>query len=264
MLFSAEGVKGIRDGDVDLMGLEDPCLTEELAILAEEIKFAETFSSMESIPNVDAHIYQVRRAIHKVSRVIHKLQKSITSKATAQKRMKESNAGNKKGEKRYEYSISLLNVRKHECEINLNRALALNRRLMLLAATCQGMQLCFSETGFFTLSKSPLACILLPVDFMEEYIGVDMVTRPLEVKQGSDLWLQMRKCARVTGSTLYNALGLETFEAQKKHFAHFVKGQPKVFKEDVKVKMEYGRINEVTAYISSAIHTYAMNILRNF
>lgn len=244
-ILSAEGVKGLRDGDVDLMGFEKPELRKELATLQEQLQFAEILIKTDAIPDVDVHIVRLKRAVYRISTVIAKLQRSITAKTLAQNKMRASNAGNKKGEKRSDYSISLLNVRKHECDINFNRALSLIGRLLLLIATCQGMQNTYSETGFFTLSKSPLISILLPVEILEEYFHMDMVTKPLEVKQGSELWLTMRKFARVTGSTMYHALGLENFDLLKKHFHTYVKGIPQTFKDDVKRMMEYGKANEV-------------------
>lgn len=242
-------MKGLRDGDVDLMGCERPNLESELTSLNEQMKFAQSLIDMETIDNVDLHIFRLKRAVHKISIVISKLQRSITSKTFAQNRMRASNAGNKKGEKRTDYSISLLNVRKHECDINLNRALSLVGRLLNLLAICSGMQQSYSDTGFFTLSKSPLASILLPVEILEEYFQMDMVTKPLQVKQGSDLWFAMRKVARVTGSTMYRALGLENFDLMKKHIQTYVKGIPRVYKEDVKAMFEYGKKNEVNSLL---------------
>lgn len=235
----------MRDGDVDLMGCERPRLQTELNTLQENLHFAQSLIDMDTIPDVDVHIVRLQRGVQRISAVIAKLQRSITSKTMSQNKMRASNAGNKKSEKRSDYSISLLNVRKHECDINLNRALSLQGRMLLLLATCRGMQQSYSETGFFTLSKSPLASILLPVEILEEYFNMDMVTKPLEVKQGSELWLTMRKFARVTGSTMYHALGLESFDCMKKHFQAYVKGIPHVFKDDVKAMMEYGKRNEV-------------------
>ena len=68
------------------------------------------------------------------------------------------------------------------------------------------------------------------------------------VKQGSDAWLQLRKKARLTGSTMYKALGLETLKAQKEHFDVHVKGkQAKTVTPEVQCMMDYGTENEIHA-----------------
>ena len=45
------------------------------------------------------------------------------------------------------------------------------------------------------------------------------------IKQGSDMWHSMRNKARVTGSTLRNAIGLNTLAKQKDHFYEKVLGR---------------------------------------
>ena len=68
------------------------------------------------------------------------------------------------------------------------------------------------------------------------------------VKQHSDLWFTLRSEAQVTGSTLYNALGLHTQRAMENHFnehVHKVPGPQST--EEAKKRMEYGSENEANA-----------------
>lgn len=245
ILNTGQGVRGLRDGDVDLMGLERPPLKEQLTIFEENMRFADKVLATHHIDNRDIQLLKIQETVVKVSKVIDKLQRSITAKCREQNDLRKSNAGNKKSERKCEYSISLLNVRKHDCEINLKKAVNLNFKLLRLAARCQSLEPCFSDSDFFTLSNSPLACVLIPVEILQDYLHLDMSARPIEVKQGSELWFKLRRIARVTGSSMYEALGLDTFDLQKKHFAHFVKGVPRTFDDKAKTMMEYGRCNEV-------------------
>ena len=41
---------------------------------------------------------------------------------------------------------------------------------------------------------------------------------PRSFKQGSELWNRLRSSAKVTGSTAYKALGLESLKKQQEHF----------------------------------------------
>ncbi len=47
------------------------------------------------------------------------------------------------------------------------------------------------------------------------------------VKQGTDEWKRIRSTARVTGSTVYTSIGLETLTAEQQHFDESVRGKSK-------------------------------------
>ena len=65
------------------------------------------------------------------------------------------------------------------------------------------------------------------------------------IKQRSTAWLTLRKTAKVTGSTLYNALGLSSLSDLKQHHYQFIKKRsPPPFSDDVKKRLEYETQNE--------------------
>ncbi|MES9902851.1 MAG: hypothetical protein ABW168_09220 [Sedimenticola sp.] len=68
------------------------------------------------------------------------------------------------------------------------------------------------------------------------------------VKQRSELWKEFRSSAVVTGSTLYDALGLRSLKNQTAHFdqvvSHIQKPEPT---EQVKTMMKHGSENEIHA-----------------
>ena len=100
---------------------------------------------------------------------------------------------------------------------------------------------CFRRTGpvlLDTLSNSRILCdpeILLVDDFLTDNLQF--------MKQRSDLWMEFQKGFQLTGSTMYNALGLRTLKDQKLHFRKYVK------KEDIPQEpspaMEHGTNHEV-------------------
>lgn len=69
-----------------------------------------------------------------------------------------------------------------------------------------------------------------------------------QIKQGTDAWFQTRKTAKVTGSTMYNALGLDGLQKQKDHFDTVICGLPeKTVSEKTKEFLSYGTENEPNA-----------------
>ena len=62
------------------------------------------------------------------------------------------------------------------------------------------------------------------------------------IKQRTEEWFALRKQARVTGSTLNNALGLDTLQKQKQHHYIHIRGrEPAPVPEDLQKKFDYGR-----------------------
>jgi hypothetical protein len=81
------------------------------------------------------------------------------------------------------------------------------------------------------------------------------------VKQRSDKWLEIRKSATVTGSTLFQALGLDALKKQREYCDDSVCGQDKKkVSEDVQKMMNYGTENENNATRGSSLPNF-MSIL---
>ena len=97
-----------------------------------------------------------------------------------------------------------------------------------------------------------------------EHITVDINISDTEnyryVAQRSLAWFEIRKIAKVTGSTIYNALGLGKFKFQLEHFDNVTFNKPKTeHSSEVNLRLQHGTENEVNA---SA--TFAANILPVF
>ena len=95
---------------------------------------------------------------------------------------------------------------------------------------------CFRRTGPVLLNNLSNSRLLHDP---ENLLVDDFLTdNPQFMKQRSDLWMEFRKGFQLTGSTMYNALGLQTLKDQKLHFRKYVK------KEDIPQKpspaMEHG------------------------
>ena len=68
------------------------------------------------------------------------------------------------------------------------------------------------------------------------------------IRQRTDAWFQLRSTAKVTGSTLNNAIGLGSLKVQQEHFDSVVYNNPKPApSQSAKECMEHGTVNEINA-----------------
>ena len=86
----------------------------------------------------------------------------------------------------------------------------------------------------------------------DRYIEIDQQIGPEAssrfVKQKSAKWISLRELARVTGSTIYKAVGCDGLGKQKDHFEKVICGVPeKEPSDDIKAAMEHGVTNEINA-----------------
>lgn len=73
-------------------------------------------------------------------------------------------------------------------------------------------------------------------------------------KQTTDAWTQIRASARVTGSTLHNAIILRGLKAQKQHFDEFIlKLSRQTHSTDTQIRLDHGIENEKRALATCAL-----------
>jgi hypothetical protein len=78
---------------------------------------------------------------------------------------------------------------------------------------------------------------------------------PRYLKQRSDIWFELRKSRRVTGSTLHTAFGLRGVKEQKCHFRKFLEGKES-FSQGVPKRPDWG-----TGHEGDAVATLVERIL---
>ena len=67
------------------------------------------------------------------------------------------------------------------------------------------------------------------------------------VKQNSETWYGLRQEAKVTGTTIYRALGLSTLCEQKEHYAKQISGEDIPISPELQALFDYGKNNEINA-----------------
>ena len=101
---------------------------------------------------------------------------------------------------------------------------------------------------------------LLPPEIVQYVLNLEDDTNIQFVKQCSEKWFQIRKQARVTGSTLNAALGLDTLQKQKQHhYIHVCGQQPPPVTDNLQKKFDHSTKNEVnaiTTLISTVVPVY--------
>jgi hypothetical protein len=70
---------------------------------------------------------------------------------------------------------------------------------------------------------------------------------PRYVKQRSDIWFEVRKQARVTGSTLHSAIGLRGLKEKQNHFVKFIEGIDFPIPSEVQARLSHGTKHECDA-----------------
>ena len=96
---------------------------------------------------------------------------------------------------------------------------------------------------------------LLPPDIANLVVDIEKDENVQYIKEWSDEWFVVHKKARVMGSTLNAAIGLDTLMKQKNHHYVHIRGcQPPSIPLDLQKKFDYGTKNEVNG-ISLLIST---------
>ena len=144
----------------------------------------------------------------------------------------------------YEYALSFVVANTYKLQSCSRRALQYNLHLFKLLVDLNDVRHWVPESQQVFLQDQPNYFSLLPPEHLSGMLNLENRNHDPLVKQRSDAWLQLRKKARLTGSTMYKALSLETFKVQKEHFDVHVKGKQT---PEVQCMMDYGTENEIHA-----------------
>lgn len=140
-------------------------------------------------------------------------------------------------ESKFVYAISGIIAFLHDVEEYLKKAVG------VLEEICQCISY-LNRARYVTGSTVNLSTNEYYVEISDDEKSVS--TR--NIKQRSDEWFMIRQQAKVTGSTLYKAIGLESLQKMKEHFETVICGVPER-KPSVEVEnaMKHGTFNEPNA-----------------
>ena len=239
---------GLTDnhGDVDLLGFEEgetlidrqhtlqnkmevisQCenLLEEISDIAqisEEAKNSTKFFLLASLKDVSIGMQEIRELKRK--------------KEYSKEKLIERGGDTNWRKGKYVYAISAIIAFIHDIDEYLQKAGQLLEHI--------SQSLAYFNQSQYTIGKN------INLSSCENYIEVPDVSggNTRHIKQRSEEWFNLRKSAKVTGSTIYTALGLDGTQRMKEHFEHVICGIPKrTPSEEIKSAMEYGTANEANA-----------------
>ena len=103
----------------------------------------------------------------------------------------------------------------------------------------------FTNLKVVSLHLQNNAHFLYDAERNSQFFDIDLPENFDLIKQRSPQWHALCQKAKVTGSTMYKALGLESLVALKQHHYEFVKKRkPPDFSPEIKLRLQYGQENE--------------------
>ena len=148
----------------------------------------------------------------------------------------------------FDYSLCCIFQHTTQLENCVNRTLNVIVDLCKMLAHMNGVGSLIPETRFVQLHKQANFSPLLPAEFISQYLDLDLEENTPFCAQRLEIWHRLRNKARVTGSTMFKALGFETLKAEKYHVYVFVKGRPpKDVDLELQKYIDFGIANEIHA-----------------
>ena len=222
------GCKGEDIGDCNMWGREGPpTLAKALIILQRTLKCAENIDvDMKNRP-LTVHKEFIKNLLVTSTRRIKRLHQRISGTFYLRKKLIANVGDNQELQYKYRRRMSTLNHNTAECESVVRRLLEINLTLTeLLAHMMKNSDVHVNpDIRHIDIAEHSNCFILLPPDIAKYAMNLNEDANTQYIKQGSTMWHEMRKKARVTGSTLRTAIGLDTLVKQKDHFHQFVIGR---------------------------------------
>ena len=239
------GCKGDDEGDINLWGREKPSLVKTVDELQSNTHLAETLKTDVTPQEIPSILSRTRALVDKVTLQLKSLRERIESVHYMKKRLIQTCTENPANQMKYMRRVSLLHQNSADCEAVFKYGLSSQTTLLEIASIASKCHTLFKHTGTLDLSEQANVFQLLPPEILNNTIPLSREIFTKYIKQGSEMWHKERKKARVTGSTLYKAVGLDTLSKQKDHHAEFVMGRtPQPFEPDVQKRLDHGLKHE--------------------
>ena len=237
-------------GDVNILGFEDgPSLDERLSALKVELdketaiisNLVDCVDDTKQLP--EASKSQLKqdfdRICIKLSKNVQEIREVKRKKEYAKEKFIER-GGSDWRHGTFVYVISAIHAYLFDINCYLTRAGEVMETINRWNAYLQNSERMYAQDN------------VVKLQIQSNYIPLPDVTTETEntryIKQRTEQWLNIRKEAKVSGSTIYGALGLDGLKAQKQHFDKVICGfaDPSPTQEAMKA-MQYGTDNEINA-----------------
>ena len=239
-LFGFEGPPTLKERQINF-DQEQKLINETKQKIEELLQYGETISSMCTMDKQSVSV-QIRSIITVLSNCLKQLREKRVHGENGLTKFKKLGGVSWKTSK-YIYVISYLTSRLYEIGECIS---SLMHSIDLLGNICSQLNSCtqlYARGSEIDLAhQSNFVCL------RNHSLDVSDVRDPCFVKQRGEQWMQIRSQARATGSTLHNAIGLNTLKAQLEHFDNVMhKIEKNTVDEITKQKMQYGVDHEIDA-----------------
>ena len=211
---------------------------------------------------IHTHYHNIRRVMHNSSMHIKRLCGRITGAFYLRKKLVKKCGNNSERQYKHRRRMSSLNQNTAECESIIRRLLEVNLKCSEIMASINNntdVHIC-GRARHVSLIEHANNFQLLPPEIVKYTLDLTNENNIQYIKQRTEELFALRKQARVTGSTLNNALGLDTLQKQKQHHYIHIRGrEPAPVPEDLQKKFDYGTKNEVNGVatlISTVVPAY--------
>ena len=231
-----EGLVNLDEGDVDLWGFEQKPtrqdISDRLKYCLKGIETLKTDCSEDSLGNL----------VQQLSFVVKDLRHARVEQETRKNRL--VTAQNRNPEpKKFEYGMHCYYASVYEIKNHIQSLISFIQDLCDLLALQSGTAHLLHH-GNINISKHPNCKQILDENILQDFYDLQGEDT-CYIRQRTETWFDLRRKAKITGSTLFNGLGLRTTTEHRKHFKEFILHEERHFSEDVRKRMEHGTEHEI-------------------
>ena len=247
----APGCKGESTGDSNLWGEEGPSnLQQSVKILKRCTNVAKSVDvDMESY-SIPQHYSHLSELLNVLSLRIKRLRNRISGAFYLRKKLIQKCGDSDELKYKHHRQMSTLNQNTAECEAVIRCLLEMNiKTTEIMAALNNNLDVHIHQKArHINLTEHANNFQLLPPEVVRLVLDITKEENVQYIKQRSQEWFEVRKSARVTGSSVNKAIGLDTLAKQKEHHYVRVRGrEPKPVSPELQKLFNHGMKNEINA-----------------
>lgn len=249
-ILSCDGKKlapGLNEewGDQDLFGHEEyDSLSTLQNRLKDEVENIEELRLQWDTLADDEKVKRLETTIKMVSLRIKDLRMLYVNQTKHLKRFMKQGGQNWKTTK-YVYAISSIQALLHQIRSVAKKLLDINTSLLLIGSNVNNTLNLFSQSDKVDVYSQSNLYTLKDVEDLPESLCEDIRF----TKQRTSKWHEVRDKFKLTGSTIFAGLGLDTLKLQQRHYDKVVRKQdiPEILTEEAKKRMAHGTESEIHA-----------------
>ena len=224
-----DGKKIKRGADVDLLGFEnDPASERKEKFQQDMVVIQDTLKCLQEIDRLVEHGLEVnsktkqelyallRTCFETFSVYLMELRKLRKTKENAMKNYKEKIKKDPSLSKTLEYAMDCCRTATYQIDNCLSQVLKTQFEICRTGAFLNGVLHLFAGGRTVDISTQENVKLLKSVEEMKEQLNTEELPTAC-VKQRSDDWYNARKTVKVTGSTVYSAVGCDGLKSLNNH-----------------------------------------------